>query len=420
MRLAFIAAYAFVALVGLLLSWLNLRFQAREGAAVPPELEGTVEPERLAKIAAYTRDRARFGMVHVAANRAGYGVFLFGGLLGWYDRFTTGLAGTFVLRGVVFCVGLVVVRAVLDVPFDYFAAFRVEARHGFNRMSPALFFADWGKSTLLSLIFVAGLSALAFWGVAAAPATWWLYVWCGFVGFSLLMTFAAPYVIEPLFYKMAPLTVEGLAAEVRELAERARVHVGRVLVMDASRRSAHSNAYFTGLGRVKRVVLFDTLLAQMTHGEILAVLAHELGHWKKHHVLVRIVVSFLVSLGVIYAAFRLVNAPFVPGLAGLDSASFAPRALVLAALGSVLTFPLTPLGALWSRRHERQADRFAVDLSGRARELADALAKLARENLSNLHPHPLYAAFYYSHPPVTERIRTLREAAASLGSTAST
>jgi STE24 endopeptidase len=222
------------------------------------------------------------------------------------------------------------------------------------------------------------------------------------------MTFAAPYLVEPLFYQMKPLAVQELAAEVQELAERAGVHVRRVLTMDASRRSAHSNAYFTGLGRVKRVVLFDTLLTQMTEGEILAVLAHELGHWKKHHVLVRIVASFALALALLFAARELVGAAFVPALVGLEQASFAARVLVLAALGSVLTFPLTPLAAAWSRRDEREADRFAVDLSGRARELADALAKLARENLSNLHPHPLYAKFYYSHPPVTERIRALR------------
>ena len=413
MRLAFLALYVLVLLAGLFLSWLNLRHQAREGAVVPRELEGTIEPERLAKILAYTRERARFGMVHAAGSGALYALFLFGGPLGWYDRISTGLGGSFVLHGVLFFVGLVAVRALLELPFAYHGAFVIEARHGFNRMSRALFFGDWVKSTLLSLLFVSGLAALAFWVVAAAPESWWLWVWLGFVSFSVLMTFAAPYVIEPLFYKMEPLAVQELAAGVAELAERAGVHVGRVLTMDASRRSAHSNAYFTGLGRVKRVVLFDTLLTQMTHGEILAVLAHELGHWKKHHVLVRIALSFTLSLGVLFAAYHVVGAPFVPALVGLETASFAARALVLAALGSTLTFPLTPLGAAWSRRDERQADRFAVDVSGRARELADALAKLARENLSNLHPHPLYAKFYYSHPPVTERIRALREVASS-------
>ncbi|HWP06415.1 MAG TPA: M48 family metallopeptidase, partial [Polyangiaceae bacterium] len=310
-----------------------------------------------------------------------------------------------------FFVGLVAARALWEIPFSYYGTFVIEERHGFNRMSRALFFGDWVKSTLLSLLFAGGFAALALWLVASAPGSWWLWVWLGFVGVSVLLTFAAPYLIEPLFYKMEPLAAEDLAAGVERLAERAGVRVKRVLTMDASRRSSHSNAYFTGLGRVKRVVLFDTLLKQMTQGEILAVLAHELGHWKKHHVLVRFGVSFTLSLVVLFVAQQLVGAAFVPALAGLETASFAARALVLSALGSVLTFPLTPLASAWSRRDERQADRFAVELSGRARELADALAKLARENLSNLHPHPWYAKFYYSHPPVTERIRNLRHVA---------
>jgi STE24 endopeptidase len=228
------------------------------------------------------------------------------------------------------------------------------------------------------------------------------------VAFSLFVTFISPYLIEPLFFRMEPLSVEGLEHEVKALADRAGVHVGRVQKMDASRRSAHSNAYFTGLGRVKRVVLFDTLLEQMTHPEILAVLSHELGHWKKHHVLIRTLASFALSFVAVVAVYWLVEAAFVPALVRLPDASFAARLVVLGVLGSLVTFPLTPLASAWSRHDEWQADRFAVELAACAPELASALAKLSRENLANLHPHPLYAKFYYSHPPVTERIRRLR------------
>jgi STE24 endopeptidase len=191
------------------------------------------------------------------------------------------------------------------------------------------------------------------------------------------------------------------------MTERAGVHIGSVLKMDASRRSAHSNAYFTGLGRVKRVVLFDTLLSQMSHAQILAVLAHELGHWKKHHVLIRMLVMQVLLVAGAYLAFLLV--PLAPELVALSfQASFGARVVVLMVAASVLMFPLTPLLSAWSRRDEREADRFAVALHGEPRDLADALAKLGTENLSNLHPHPLYAAFYYSHPPLVERIGRLR------------
>jgi STE24 endopeptidase len=222
------------------------------------------------------------------------------------------------------------------------------------------------------------------------------------------MTFLSPYVIEPLFNKMEPLEVEGLSDGIRAMTEKAGVHVGRVLKVDASRRSSHSNAYFTGLGRVKRVVLFDTLLSQMSHAQILAVLAHELGHWKKHHVLVRMLVMLALLVAGAYLAFSLVPSATLPELVGLSAASFPARIVILLVAASTLLFPLTPLFSAWSRRDEREADRFAVELHGHARDLADALAKLGTENLSNLHPHPLYAKFYYSHPPLVERIGTLR------------
>lgn len=408
----FLAAYLGVLVATLALSFVNLRYQRREGHSVPPELAGVVEPERLARIEAYTVERARLGMFERAVAGGVTAIVVFAGPLGAYDRFIGGLTHAFVARGVLFMLGLVLLSSLFGLPFAFYRSFVVEARHGFNRMSKPLFFADFAKELLLGLAFMAALGAVAFWLVRALPGSWWLWVWLAFVGFSLFMTFISPYVIEPLFFRMEPLSVEGLEREVKELADRAGVHVGRVQKMDASRRSAHSNAYFTGLGRVKRVVLFDTLLAQMTHAEILAVLSHELGHWKKHHVLARTLASFAVSFGVVLAVFFLARAPFVPALVGLGGASFAARLVILGVLGSILTFPLTPLASAWSRHDEWQADRFAVELAQCAPALASALAKLSRENLANLHPHPLYARFYYSHPPVTERIRSLRALAA--------
>ncbi len=404
----FLGAYLGVLVATLAMSFVNLRHQRREGRSVPPELEGVVEPERLARIEAYTVDRARVGMLERAVSGSVTALVLFAGPLGAYDRAMDGVGGGFVVRNTAFMLGLVVLSSLSGLPFAYYRSFVVEARHGFNRMTKRLFFGDFAKGMALSLAFTLLLCSAGFWLVRHQAGTWWLWVWLVFVGFSLFVTFVSPYVIEPLFFRMQPLDVEGLEREVKELADRAGVHVGRVQKMDASRRSAHSNAYFTGLGRVKRVVLFDTLLEQMTHPEILAVLSHELGHWKKHHVLVRTVAGFALGFCVAVAVYCLVDAPFVPALVGLPNASFAARLVVLGVLGSLVTFPLTPLGAAWSRHDEWQADRFAVELAGCAPALASALAKLSRENLANLHPHPFYAKFYYSHPPVTERIRSLR------------
>jgi STE24 endopeptidase len=180
--------------------------------------------------------------------------------------------------------------------------------------------------------------------------------------------------------------------------------------VDASRRSRHSNAYFTGIGRVKRIVLFDTLLDQMADREVLAVLAHEVGHWKKGHIRKRIFLTELASLAFFYLAWRLLAWGGIPGLLGLSSASFYAQVVVLGFLASLAAFPLAPLSAWFSRRHEWQADLFARRLTGDPGALASALVKLSRENLSNLHPHPLYAWVYYSHPPVVERVGALRKA----------
>jgi STE24 endopeptidase len=400
--------FATVALVRLALAWLNLRHLRDRGHQVPVGLEREVDADKLRKISDYTAERARFGLLHSALSSLAFGAFLFAGGLGLYDAWVARLTSSFVGGSVLFVLGLMLGGALLEIPFQLYGDFRIEAKHGFNKQSVGLWWSDWLKSTLLSLVLTGALAAGAFWLVQAAPNTWWLWVTGLITSVSLLMTFISPYVIEPLFHKMEPLEVAGLSEGIRSMTERAGVHIGRVLKMDASRRSSHSNAYFTGLGKVKRVVLYDTLLAQMSHAQILAVLAHELGHWKKHHVLIRMVVMLLLLVLGAYAAFLLAPSDVLPALVGLGSASFAARLVILMAVASALLFPLTPVFAAWSRRDEREADAFAVALHGEPRDLAEALAKLGTENLSNLHPHPLYAAFYYSHPPLTERIGSLR------------
>jgi STE24 endopeptidase len=408
MTAAALLVFLAIAAARLWLSWLNLRHLRRQGHRVPPGLEREVDAERLGKISDYTAERARFGLLHSVLSTLVTALFLFAGGLGWYDRLVTGAVDSFVSQSVVFVIGLMLVGAIVEIPFSLYGTFRIETKHGFNRQTLGLWWSDWLKSTLLSLVLTGALAAGAFALVQAAPNTWWLWVSALIAGVSLLLTFISPYVIEPLFHKMEPLEVEGLSDGIRSMTERAGVHVGRVLKVDASRRSSHSNAYFTGLGRVKRVVLFDTLLSQMSQPQILAVLAHELGHWKKHHVLWRMLVMYALLLLGAYVAFLLLPGALLPQLVGLESASFAARLVILMVLSSAVMFPLTPLFAAWSRHDERQADAFAIELHGHARDLADALAKLGTENLSNLHPHPLYAAFYYSHPPLAERIGGLR------------
>jgi STE24 endopeptidase len=401
-----LGAFALVVAISFWLKLLNWKHLKREGQRVPPELEGSVDAALLARMSAYTMDRARLGLVTSLVSNVLVVVFLFT-LLEPYDHFITQLSTSPVLRGIYFFLGISWAELIM-IPFGLYTNFRIEARHGFNRMSAGLWWGDWAKGLLVSAVLMAVAGGGAFWLIQAAPGSWWLWVWALFIGLSVLLMYLSPILIEPLFFKLQPLESDGLEDDVRALAERAGVHVSRVFTVDASRRSGHSNAYFTGIGRTKRVVLFDTLLNQLTSGQILGVLAHELGHWRKHHVLQRLVLMAALALLLAFTAFRLSGWHELPSLVGASEASFPARLLILGFVGSLLSFVLTPLSAWWSRRHEWEADRFASELSGSPTELADALVKLSRENLANLHPHPWYAAFYYSHPQVTERVRTLR------------
>lgn len=413
MSVALFTIYLIINGIEYWLKHLNLTYLKACGRTVPPEFEGVVDPALLGKISDYTVENSRVGLVESVIDNIFVILFLFCGLLGTYDRWIASLTHSFLWGGVLFFLILVYAQTIIDIPFSLYRNFRVENRYGFNTMTVRLWLTDLIKSISIATILgsVAVLAALAI--VQSSPFWWWLWVWVFFLVFGIFVMYISPYVIEPLFFKFEPVKAEGLEDSVRALMERAGLRVSRVFQVDASRRSRHSNAYFTGIGRVKRIVLFDTLIAQMTKDEILAVLAHEVGHWKKRHVLKRIIVSETLAFCGLFLAFRLLSWSGLPGLIDLESASFYARVVVLGFIGSLALFPFTPLSSFWSRRHEREADRFAVDLTGGTDAMASALIKLSRENLSNLHPHPLYAKFYYSHPPVVERVRELKTVARS-------
>ncbi|BCR03819.1 peptidase M48 [Desulfuromonas versatilis] len=409
MKIALLIAYLLVLAAGHALRTLNLNHLKRHGAEVPEGFEGAIDPCQLRRTSAYTLECSRLGQFEPLLDSALLLLFLFGGLLPVYDRWIAGATGSFVLQGVLFFFGLQLAKGVCDIPFSLYRNFCIEARYGFNTMSLRLWLSDLGKGLALGMVLGGALLGGAFWLVSASPEGWWLWVWGFFALFTLLLMYVSPYLIEPLFFKFEPVREQGLEERIRSLMERAGLRVSRVFQVDASRRSRHSNAYFTGIGRVKRIVLFDTLLEQMSQDEVLAVLAHEVGHWKKRHILKRLLVTELLALGGLYLAWRLVEWGGLPGLLGLEQASFAAQLVILSFLGSIAGFPFTPLSSWLSRRDEWQADRFARELTGEPEALASGLVKLSRENLANLHPHPLYAAVFYSHPPVVERVRRLRQ-----------
>lgn len=400
--------YLAVISIGYLLKYLNLGYLKAHAGIVPPEFEGSVDPVLLRKISNYTFEKNRVGTIESIISNLFLVILLFGGLLGWYDRWILSLDLPFIVTGMLFMLFLGTVEKIIDIPFSLYHHFMVENKYGFNTMTFRLWMTDLVKSGAVSLILGGFVIAAALGIVKASPEWWWLWVWVFLLAFGVFMMYVSPYVIEPLFFKFEPVKAEGLEERIRALTERAGLKVSRVFQVDASRRSRHSNAYFTGIGRVKRIVLFDTLVEQMTPDEILAVLAHEAGHWKKRHVFKKIILTEATAFIGLFLAYHLLYWDPLPGLIGLEQASFFARVLIVGFLSSLVMFPLTPFFASLSRRDERAADRFASDLTN-ASAMASALVKLSKENLSNLHPHPLYARFYYSHPPVVERVRSLRE-----------
>ena len=405
--------YVFFFSASLWLKSLNLKHLKGKGHQVPNEFAKAIDPATLRKTISYTVETSRLSSISYVLNNLLLLVFLFGGLITVYDNWINSLSESFVLRGVLFVLGLLYAETVFSIPFSLYKNFSIENRYGFNTMTGRLWLSDLVKSMVISTVLMSILVSTGLLFVSFSPRWWWLWVWAVFLLFSIFLMYISPYLIEPLFFKFEPVQTEGLETEIRALVEKTGIKVDNVFQVDASRRSRHSNAYFSGIGRVKRIVLFDTLLETMNKREILAVLAHEVGHWKKKHVMKRIILTEIVALGAIFLAYQLLGWEGLPGLIGLQQGSFYVRFVILGFLGSLLMFPLTPVLSSLSRKHEWQADRFACMLTGQPLDLAEALIKLSKENLANLHPHPLYAAFYYSHPPVVERVRRLQEQSAT-------
>jgi len=387
---------------------INLAYLKLHGSVVPAGFENLVSSETLTKSSAYTFESSRLGLWGSLFDNLLLILFLFAGLLSVYDHFILSLTDSFIIQGVVFFLLLTTAQTLLELPFSVYGTFVVEARHGFNKTTPRLWLADLCKSQLISAILLSLVLSAVFALIQWSSAHWWLWVWGFMALFTLFMMFISPYVIEPLFNRFEPVTEQGLEDDIRRMMTRAGLKVGSVMQMDASKRSGHSNAYFTGIGRLKRIVLYDTLLKQMSHREIVAVLAHEIGHWKLGHIWKRILVAEAIAFVCSWGAFKVLGWEGLPGLLGYTELSLPARMVLLGFVASLLLFPLSPLSAWLSRRQEYEADSFAREITADPESLATALVKLSSENLSNLHPHPLYAAFYYSHPPVIERVSKLR------------
>ena len=389
--------------------WLLLRqmrhvWQHRD--APPDAFLGIIPLEEHRKAAAYTLAKARLGLLHLGVEIGLLLFFTLGGGLQWLHDNLSGLVDGPLLVGTALLLGLFLISAVAELPLGIYGQFRVEARFGFNRQTPAGFVADLVKQALLGLAIGAPLTLLVLWLMGVMGASWWLWVWGVWMAFNLLILAVYPTFIAPLFNTFTPLADAALRERIEKLLARAGFHADGVFVMDGSKRSSHGNAYFTGLGKHKRIVFYDTLLSQLSPDQIEAVLAHELGHFKHRHIVKRIVLMFVLSLALLAGLAWIKDADwFYAGLGVASATDATALALFFLAL-PVFLFPATPFMSLYSRRHEFEADAFAARQT-EAGHLISALVRLYRDNAATLTPDPIYSLFYDSHPKAVERIEKL-------------
>lgn len=391
----------------------QIRHVARHRASVPAAFAQTISTQAHHKAADYTLAKARFAQLDTAVEAALLlGWTLLGGLNA-LNQALLALMGGGLWQQLALIGAFTLIGGLLGLPMAWWTTFRIEERFGFNKMSLGLWLGDLIKNAVVGALIGLPIVALVLWLMGAAGPTWWLWAWGVWMGFNLLLLVLYPTLIAPLFNKFEPLQDESLKARVNALMQRCGFAAKGLFVMDGSKRSAHANAYFTGFGAAKRVVFFDTLLQQLSPPEIDAVLAHELGHYKRRHIVQRVVLMFALSLvGFALLGWLSGQIWFYTGLGvtpALDAPNHAVALLLFMLVVPLLTYFLSPLMAQLSRRHEFEADAYAVAHTD-GRDLASALLKLYKDNASTLTPDPVYARFYYSHPPASERLARLQSA----------
>jgi STE24 endopeptidase len=414
------SVFAAALALGLVLRfWLasrQIRHVAQHRDAVPAAFARTISLAGHQKAADYTVAKVRLGLIEMALGAA---VLLAWTLLGGLSALNQTLipfTGQGMMQQLALLVAFVVISGAIDLPLSWYQTFVLEQRFGFNKMTFKLWLADLLKGGLIGALIGLPIAALALWMMATAGSLWWLWAWLFWMGFNLLLLVIYPTLIAPLFNKFAPLEDEALKARVTALMQRCGFSAKGLFVMDGSKRSAHANAYFTGFGAAKRVVFYDTLLAKLSAPEVDAVLAHELGHFKHKHIIKRIISMFALSLaGFALLGYLTDQVWFYTGLGvqpNLASSNDALALLLFMLALPVFSFFIAPLFAQLSRKHEFEADTYAVSQTS-AQDLSTALLKLYEDNASTLTPDPVYVSFYYSHPGASERLARMRGIAAT-------
>jgi len=411
----FLAAFSLEFLVEFGLNELNLRYLRHPGKEqrVPDYFQGKMSTGEFEMSAAYTLAKGRFQRWAEIYGRAMILVFLFAGWLPYFDQLSRSVAPRLLPftqgTGVLFCLLVALFFWLASLPTDLYAKFGIESRFGFNKTSLCLYLTDKLKMALIGTVLGVPFLIVVLWLMDASGRYWWLWAFVFIMSFQFLMVSIYPTLIAPWFNKFEPLKEGEFRDRVIALAKQVGFKTSGIFSMDGSKRSAHSNAYFTGIGKTKRIVLFDTLLEQMTADQGIAVLAHEMGHYKMKHIRTMLVLQSLVLFAGLYVLSLLIDFRPLFSAFGLEQPSNHAALVLFSLLSGPATFYLSPLINLISRTHEYEADRFAAVALGEGRPMEEALIKLSIKNLANLTPHPWYSAYHYSHPTPAERIRAIRE-----------
>jgi STE24 endopeptidase len=403
----FVIALVFTSLARLWLARRHLAHIAAHRTAVPEAFRERIALADHQKAADYTSAKTRFAMLGILFDAALLLAFTVAGGIQFIADLCNAGFDTPLVQGMATIVAVLLLSSLLEAPFSLYRTFVIEARFGFNKMTFALYLKDALKGLLVGAILGLPLLFGVLWLMSAMGSYWWLYVWLAWMVFNLLILFIYPTFIAPLFNKFTPLQDEAMKARIAALLGKCGFTASGLFVMDGSKRSAHGNAYFTGFGKTKRIVFFDTLLERLSGNEIEAVLAHELGHFKRRHVLKRIVATFAMSLGFLWLLGQLIQAAwFYQGL-GVSTPSTALALLLFFMILPLFSFLLQPLLSAYSRKHEFEADEYAAKQTA-AQDMVSALVKLYQDNAATLTPDPLYSKFYDSHPPAALRIAHLQ------------
>ncbi len=390
--------------------WLALRQRRHVLAhrtAVPAEFADHIALTDHQKAADYTTAKIRLGLAELAMDIVLLLALTFGGILAALDNFWRAQLDASLFHGLTLFASLGLISFVVGLPFSLYRTFILEARFGFNKMTPGLYLGDLAKQLVLTVLIGGPLLLAVLWLMGAMGERWWFYVWAVWLGFNLLVLLLYPTFIAPLFNKFNPLAEGEMKTRIESLLARCGFASSGLFVMDGSKRSAHGNAYFTGFGKAKRIVFFDTLLEKLAPGEVEAVLAHELGHYKHHHIIKRIVMMSIMSLTLLWLLGQLIDQPWFYAALNVGAGGTAMALILFSLVLPVFSFPLSPLFSWLSRRHEFEADAYAAKQAS-SDDLITALVKLYRDNAATLTPDPLHSLFYDSHPPASVRIAHLR------------